>query len=100
VGDFGRNDSNLQGFRLLKTFQSLGTMLVYLGFEVAPEKKNRTGSNLANAADTRCQHSRRKHAQGTFLWEFWADDEMRGRLHHLDETTHFLLYANRKYHSI
>jgi hypothetical protein len=34
--------------------QSLGTMLVYLGFEVVPEKKNRTESNLANAEATRC----------------------------------------------
>jgi hypothetical protein len=36
---FGRNGSNFLSYRLLKSFQSLGTMLVYLGFEVAPEKK-------------------------------------------------------------
>jgi hypothetical protein len=39
VGHFGQNGSNFLGYRLLKSFQSLGTMLVYLGFEVAPEKK-------------------------------------------------------------
>jgi hypothetical protein len=40
---FGRNGSNFQGYRLLKTFHSLGAMLVYLGFEVAPEKKKLHG---------------------------------------------------------
>jgi hypothetical protein len=39
AGHFGRNGSNFLRYRLLKTFQSLETMLVYLGFEVAPEKK-------------------------------------------------------------
>jgi hypothetical protein len=39
AGHFGQNGSNLLGYRLLKSFQILGTMLVYLGFEVAPEKK-------------------------------------------------------------
>jgi hypothetical protein len=39
AGHFGRNGSNFLGYRLLKTFQSLGTMSVYLGFEVASEKK-------------------------------------------------------------
>jgi hypothetical protein len=64
---FGRNGSKFLGYRLLMTFQSLWTMLVCLGFEVAPEKKNRTGSNLANAAATRCHHARRQNAQETFL---------------------------------
>jgi hypothetical protein len=69
---FGRNGSNFLGYRLLKTFQSLGTMFLYLGFEVAPEdKKNSTGSNLAN-------------------------DEMCGLLQNLVETTHFLLHVHRK----
>jgi hypothetical protein len=39
AGHFGWNGSNFFGYRLLKNFQSLGTTLVYLGFEVAPEKK-------------------------------------------------------------
>jgi hypothetical protein len=39
MGHFEQNGSNFLGYRLLKTFQNLGTMLVYLGFEVAPEKK-------------------------------------------------------------
>jgi hypothetical protein len=39
AGHFGWNGSNFLGYLLLKTFQSLGTMLVYLGFEVAPETK-------------------------------------------------------------
>jgi hypothetical protein len=40
TGHFGRNGSNFLGYRLIKTFQSLGTMLVYLGFEVALRKKS------------------------------------------------------------
>jgi hypothetical protein len=40
---FGRNGSNFLGYRLLKTFQSLETTLVYLGFEVAPENKIERG---------------------------------------------------------
>jgi hypothetical protein len=58
-GHFGRNDRNFLGYRLLKTFQILGTTLVYLDFGVAPEKKIarcqiwRTGSH----------HARRQHAQ-------------------------------------
>jgi hypothetical protein len=67
AGHFGWNGSNFLGYRLLKTFQSLGMMLVYLGFEVASEKKNHAGSNLANAAATRCHHTRRQHAQETFI---------------------------------
>jgi hypothetical protein len=39
AGHFGRNGSNFLDYRLLKTFQSFGPMLVYLGFEVVPEKK-------------------------------------------------------------
>jgi hypothetical protein len=39
AGHFVRKGSNFLGYRLLKTFQSLGTMLVYLCFQVAPEKK-------------------------------------------------------------
>jgi hypothetical protein len=39
VGHFRWNGSNFLCYRLLMGFQSLGTMLVYLGFEVAPEKK-------------------------------------------------------------
>jgi hypothetical protein len=39
AGHFGRNGSNFLGYRLLKTFQSLGTMLLYLDFEVVSEKK-------------------------------------------------------------
>jgi hypothetical protein len=38
-GHFGFNGSNFLDYRLFMTFQSLGTMLVYLGFEVAPERK-------------------------------------------------------------
>jgi hypothetical protein len=38
AGHFGRNGSNSLGYRLLKTFQNLGTMLVYLDFEVVAEK--------------------------------------------------------------
>jgi hypothetical protein len=38
AGNFGRNGSNFLGYRLLKTLQSLGTLLVYLDFEVASEK--------------------------------------------------------------
>jgi hypothetical protein len=34
AGHFGRNGSNFLGYRLLKTFQSLGTMFVYQAFEV------------------------------------------------------------------
>jgi hypothetical protein len=73
---FGRNGSNFLGYHLLKTFQSLGTVLVYLGFEVAPREKNCTGSNLVNTAATRCHHARRQHAQKTFLWEFRANKEI------------------------
>jgi hypothetical protein len=43
TGHFGRNGSDFQGYRLLKTFKSLGTMLVYLGFEAASEKKKLHG---------------------------------------------------------
>jgi hypothetical protein len=43
TGHFGRNGISFLGYRLLKTFQSLGIMLVYLGFEVAPEKKKLLG---------------------------------------------------------
>jgi hypothetical protein len=39
AGYFGWNGSSFLSYRLLKTFQSLGTMLVYLGFEVVPGKK-------------------------------------------------------------
>jgi hypothetical protein len=39
AGRFGRCGSNFLGYCLLKTFQSLGMMLVYLGFEVAPKKE-------------------------------------------------------------
>jgi hypothetical protein len=39
AGHIGRNGSNFLSYRLLKTFQSLGTTMVYLGFDVAPEKK-------------------------------------------------------------
>jgi hypothetical protein len=45
VGHFGWNGSNFLGHRLLKTFQNLGMMFVYLGFEVAKEKKNRMSSS-------------------------------------------------------
>jgi hypothetical protein len=40
AGHFGRNGSNFLGYRLLKSSQRLGMMLIYLGFEVAPEKKS------------------------------------------------------------
>jgi hypothetical protein len=63
AGHFGRNVSNFLGYHLIKTFQSLGMMIIYLGFEVAPEKKNHMGSNLVNVAATRCHHARRQHAQ-------------------------------------
>jgi hypothetical protein len=43
---FGRNGNNFLGYRLLNTFQNVGTMLVYLGFEVAPEKKKSRGVKL------------------------------------------------------
>ena len=36
---FRQNGSNFLNYHLLNSFQSLGTMLVYLGFEVASEKK-------------------------------------------------------------
>jgi hypothetical protein len=36
----GAMAANFLGYRLLKTFQSLEPMLIYLGFEVAPEKKS------------------------------------------------------------
>jgi hypothetical protein len=62
---FGRNGSNFLGYRLLKTFQSLQTMSVYLSFEVTPEKKSHS-VKLANTAATRCHHTRRQHAQEFF----------------------------------
>jgi hypothetical protein len=40
AGHFERNGSNFLGYHLLKSFQSLGTMLVYLSFEVTPEKNS------------------------------------------------------------
>jgi hypothetical protein len=49
---FEQIGSNFLGYRLLKTLQSLGMMLVYLGFEVTPEKKNHMGSNLVITAAT------------------------------------------------
>jgi hypothetical protein len=50
---FGRNGSKFLGYRLLKTSQSLGTVLVYLGFEIAPEKKK--------------SRARRQHAREKFI---------------------------------
>jgi hypothetical protein len=69
AGHFEWNNSEFLSYRLLKSFQSLGAMLVYLGFKVAPEKKkeNRTESSLGNAAANRCHHARRQYAQETFL---------------------------------
>jgi hypothetical protein len=43
VEHFGQNGSNFLGYRLPKSFQGLGMILVYLGFEVAPEKKKSHG---------------------------------------------------------
>jgi hypothetical protein len=60
AGHFGRNGSNFLDYRLLKTFQSLGTMLVYLGFEIASEEKIARGGR-------QCHHAKRQHAQETFL---------------------------------
>jgi hypothetical protein len=96
AGHFGRNGRNFLGYRLLKTFQSL----VYLGFEVAREKKFSRGSNLATTAATRYHHATRQHAQETFLLEFQSKDEMCALLHHLVETTNFLLHVHRKDNSI
>jgi hypothetical protein len=61
AGHFGRNGNNFLGYRLLKTVQSLGTMLVYLGFEVTPEKKShgvksgeRGGHPMSPRKETTC----------------------------------------------
>jgi hypothetical protein len=40
AGHFRWNGSYFLGYRPRKSFQSLGMMLVYLGFKVAPEKKS------------------------------------------------------------
>jgi hypothetical protein len=61
AGRFGRKGSSFLGYRLFKTFQSLGTMLLYLGFEITPEKKShrvksgdRGGHPMSPRKETTC----------------------------------------------
>jgi hypothetical protein len=69
---FGWNGSNFLGYRLLKTFQSLETMLVYLGFEVAPEKKIARGQIWRiwrpPIVTTQGDNMPRKHFSKNFEW--------------------------------
>jgi hypothetical protein len=95
AGHFGRNGSNFLRYHLLKTFQSLGTMMVYLDIEVAPEKKSH-GVKSGECGGHLMSLRKETHAQETFLLDFRANDGLCGLLHHLVETTHFLLHVHRK----
>jgi hypothetical protein len=62
AGHFGRNGNNFLGYRLRKTVQSLGTMLVYPGIQVASKKNKwqevksgeRGGHPLSPRKETTC----------------------------------------------
>jgi len=71
-----------------------------LGLWDSSKEKNRMGSNLVNAMATQCHPARRQYAQETFLTECRVNDQLCLLLHHLVETTNFLVHNQERDRSI